>query len=309
MFWQGCQKCIQRVQIITLSKIYFLKKEQQFLQLLSDLSSEELQIFCGKLLVRALQLHFTSPEEHLEKKYFRRKQTLFANHFWSLSGKLMFLPKKTMRDWQRCFLHVHGNFLRKSNVFEINYFFSKSFLDFESIIPRFLLNYIRQECPNCTLRVQENILKKVDVWRKLIFYRVRTVIKNFSFFWQKFPAGMSKLHSACPKELFEVFFEKNYLFSTFSDFEQRKPGLLQIFLARFVNTALYVSRRYKARKMIILFKKIMFFSHFQVFSEKLSEFWQKFLARLSLLKGSCLEEHFGDNFFIEYLILFFSLRY
>ena len=206
-----------------------------------------------------------------------------------LSKKELFgLAQLFLQECQNCRLHVQRNFSRKFSLRKFFGFCAKFFWIFEEVLrlekhncllgvsfqrnspknfflffgiltknfPIFVKN-VSQGCRSCILCVYTNLVRKGERRLSFIFFGLWGQLSLI--YGKSIPAGVSKLHSICPRERCDensVFFE-TFVFFSFSE-------------------------------------NVWIFSRFS----------RNFLARLSMLQGSCLEEQFEDKFCSEKKLIY-----
>ena len=160
--------------------------------------------------------------------------------------------------WQcfrNCNLRVRQNNLKRA-LFERHVFFS---LGLQTEIFRLHQFFVGWGYQNCLLRAPSITFGKIYLLKNSFLSH----FQNWLEFSQKFnefsPAGLSKLHSASPREQLEEKFclLKKIHFSSFCDTGRKLLACFSIFFDTVVKTAFYVSLRKVWKKKHIYSKKLL----------------------------------------------------
>ena len=237
IFWHGCQRCFQRIQMVILSWGNFLTTFQP--SRIRSRKSSTMKTFFSELFSK---LHFAPPEQPFD--FFIESFSNFVSYFeicvknvWEFSAECSAWLSK---------LHLTGII----EQFVENWFLKKHFsVSFTFGVSGKILTFGGGNwhgSRNCFLHVQRVMLGK---------NRLRGWNKNCFFFWNlnlKFPKfGKNFLHS-CLNSIIHVQmkilskiwclkFSLTYFF-LFLDFKQKKIGLSGKILSLFSRTDLYVYR-------------------------------------------------------------------
>ena len=154
----------------------------------------------------------------------------------------------------------------------------------------------QQGCRNSIIRVHRNILRS-NVFSSF-FYPSWTMSKQFSPFLDFFrPVCQSCILRVHRYKLsWILFFRRNWLFSTFSDFDQNNLACWQKFFGSFIKTAIYVSIGTLWGE-ILLFWNIRIFITFGHWANNFRFLVAKFSIRLWKLHSRGPENHFEKMFF------------
>ena len=156
------------------------------------------------------KLYSNCPEEHFEVYFWIfHFVPSFSDNEKKTVGRLSKTTQQCFKTW---FLLVQGKNLRKV--------FFWSLLQVLPILRRIFRAFRRKKwglcCQNHVLNVQRNISRERFLPKKtlIFFYQFQLLSWNFSAFCRKFSAGLSKLQSTYPLQLFKenTLFWKNYVF-------------------------------------------------------------------------------------------------
>ena len=151
----------------------------------------------------------------------------------------------------------------------------------------------RLECQNRLLSVQRNISRIFLDFSDFLLKDFRFSSKNI---WQDIRSGLSCVLMSPLKKVGE-----KHILPPFSESRTQFSDIWREYSNRSAKTALHVHENVLMK--IIFFETFVFLS----FSENVwifSRFSRNFLARLSMLQGSCLEEQFEDKFCSEKKLIY-----
>ena len=114
------------------------------------------------------------------------------------------LAKDFRHACQNCILPVRKNFLAKKFFRKVFFSFFEKFYSLTKTVSGVLAKKSRQACRNSIPCVKRNVLRKTSSGKTIRIFKFFRKLNGRNFdFNQNFSAVSSKLHSTCPKEVFE----------------------------------------------------------------------------------------------------------
>ena len=203
----------------------------------------------------------------------------------------------------------------------------------QSCSKKVLISFVFRDCFSYSRRQFYGRLAKISlcifrrkIWRigylesLSFFLRFPISSKSFQNFDEKFLAGLSQLHSACPDEDFfsifegrkreKIFFSKKLHCYFFQNLNEEDPQCsCKHGYGRLVKNSLYMFRR--TFLQLGFLESLSFSRHFRNSSRKLQSFDENVLTGWSQLHSTCTEAQFQEIYFsfekfINSLVIFFE---